>query len=92
MNKRNREQLRASIARDLVQGQGGNSPTRDLLRQYVPLGEIVSAAELEGQPGTGAERWWVGVADPLKSPDFARSETTGPEIPCADLIAGRYYG
>jgi hypothetical protein len=35
MNNRNREQLRAAIANDLVQGQGGHSPTRELLRQYV---------------------------------------------------------
>ena len=50
MNKRNREQLRASIARDLVQGQGGNSPTRDLLRQYTPLEGVVSAPETKKPP------------------------------------------
>src|SRR5216117_3520597 len=37
MNKRDREQLRASIAKDLVQGQGEHSPTKELLRQYTPL-------------------------------------------------------
>jgi len=42
MNKRDKEQLRASIARDLIQGQGGNSPTRELLRQYAPLEGIIN--------------------------------------------------
>ena len=42
MNKRDREQLRASIAKDLIEGQGEPSPTRELLRQYVPLEGIVS--------------------------------------------------
>src|SRR5213596_2736361 len=42
MNKRDREQLRASIAKDLVQGQGEHSPTRDLLRQYAPLEGIIA--------------------------------------------------
>src|SRR6266496_4400656 len=43
MNKRDREQLRASIAKDLVQGQGEHSPTRDLLRQYAPLEGIITS-------------------------------------------------
>jgi hypothetical protein len=42
MNKRDMQQLKASIARDLVQGQNENSATRDLLKQYVPLNGIVS--------------------------------------------------
>ncbi len=42
MNKRDREQLRASIAKDLVQGQGEHSPTRELLKQYAPLEGIVT--------------------------------------------------
>ncbi len=42
MNKRNREQLKASIARDLVEGQGEHSATRDLLKQYAPLEGIVT--------------------------------------------------
>ncbi len=42
MNKRDREQLRASIAKDLVQGQGEISATRELLRQYAPLQGVVS--------------------------------------------------
>ncbi len=45
MNKRDMQQLKASIARDLVQGQGDNSATRDLLKQYVPLNGIVSKLE-----------------------------------------------
>jgi hypothetical protein len=42
MNKRNREQLRAAIGNDLVQGQGDHSATRALLRQYAPLEGIIS--------------------------------------------------
>ena len=42
MNKRNREQLRAAIGNDLVQGQGDHSATRELLRQYAPLEGIIS--------------------------------------------------
>jgi hypothetical protein len=42
MNQRNREQLRAAIANDLIQGQGGHSPTRELLRQYAPLEGIIA--------------------------------------------------
>jgi hypothetical protein len=42
MNKRDREQLRASIAKDLVQGQGEHSPTKELLKQYVPLEGIIT--------------------------------------------------
>ena len=49
MNKRDIQQLKASIARDLVQGQGDNSATRDLLKQYVPLNGIVSKPEQEIQ-------------------------------------------
>ncbi len=47
MNKKDREQLRESIARDLIEGQGGNSPTRELLRQYAPLEGIITPAESE---------------------------------------------
>jgi hypothetical protein len=39
------QQLKASIARGLVQGQSDNSATRDLLKQYVPLNGIVSKPE-----------------------------------------------
>ncbi len=42
MNKRDREQLKASIAKDLIEGQGEPSPTRELLRQYAPLEGIVT--------------------------------------------------
>ena len=47
MNKRDMQQLKASIAKDLVQGQGDNSATKDLLKQYVPLNGIVSKPEPE---------------------------------------------
>jgi hypothetical protein len=42
MNKKSREQLKASIARDLVQGQGEHSPTKELLKQYAPLEGIIT--------------------------------------------------
>lgn len=42
MNKRDREQLRASIAKDLVQGQGEHSPTKELLKQYASLEGVVT--------------------------------------------------
>ncbi len=44
MNKKDREQLRESIARDLIEGQGSSSPTRELLKLYAPLEGIVSTA------------------------------------------------
>jgi hypothetical protein len=55
MNKRDMQQLKASIARDLVQGQGDNSATRDLLKQYVPLNGIVSKPESNAQPQVPVE-------------------------------------
>ena len=45
MNKRDMQQLKASIAKELIQGQNDNSATRDLLKQYVPLNGIVSKPE-----------------------------------------------
>ena len=42
MKKTDREQLRASIAKDLVQGQGAHSPTKELLRQYAPLEGVIT--------------------------------------------------
>src|SRR5439155_1982973 len=58
MKKRDREQLRASIARDLVQGQGERSPTRELLRQYAPLAGVVTTPNLPPQPGGGVLSLW----------------------------------
>jgi hypothetical protein len=55
MNKRDMQQLKASIARDLVQGQGDNSATRDLLKQYVPLNGIITKPEQEIQPQISVE-------------------------------------
>ena len=49
MNKRDIQQLKASIAKDLIQGQSDNSATRDLLKQYVPLNGIISKPEPEIQ-------------------------------------------
>lgn len=42
MNKRDMRQLRASVARDLIQGQGEHTATRDLLKQYAPLEGVVT--------------------------------------------------
>src|SRR5213596_889180 len=54
MNKRDREQLRASIAKDLVQGQREHSPTKELLKQYAPLEGIVTtpAPDISRRPGS----------------------------------------
>src|SRR5438094_8385104 len=54
MNKRDREQLRASIAKSLVQGQGEHSPTKELLKQYAPLEGIITtpALDVSRQPGS----------------------------------------
>ena len=51
MNKRDREQLRASIAKDLVQGQGEHSPTKELLKQYAPLEGVITTQAIAPQPG-----------------------------------------
>src|SRR5947199_2925231 len=52
MNKRDREQFRASIAKDLGQGQGKHSPTKELLKQYAPLEGIIAtpAADVSRRP------------------------------------------
>jgi hypothetical protein len=55
MNKRDMQQLKASIAKDLIQGQSDNSATRDLLQQYVPLNGIVSKPDPEIQPPAPVE-------------------------------------
>src|SRR5205814_8517023 len=54
MNKIDREQLRASIAKDLVQGQGEHSPTKELLKQYAPLEGIITtpAPDISRRPGS----------------------------------------
>jgi hypothetical protein len=53
MNKRNREQSRVAIANDLVLGQGGHSPTRELLRQYAPLEGVFATYGSLRQNGLG---------------------------------------
>jgi hypothetical protein len=56
MNKREKEQLRVSIARDLIQGQGGGSPTRELLKQYAPLqGVVTPISPEESSPSSPPE-------------------------------------
>ena len=49
------QQLKASIARDLVQGQSENSATRELLKQYVPLNGIISKPEQDIKTQTPVE-------------------------------------
>ncbi len=51
MNRRDREQLRATIAKDLAEGQGEHCPTRELLKQYAPLDGILTAPESDDSPG-----------------------------------------
>src|SRR5205809_8115871 len=58
MNKREKEQLRASIAKDFVQGQVDSSPTRELLRQYAPLEGIITTPSPNVSPLT-ARSWPV---------------------------------
>ena len=53
MNKRDREQLRVSIAKDLVQGQGEHSPTKELLKQYAPLEGIITTPARDVSPRPG---------------------------------------
>jgi hypothetical protein len=55
MNKRDRQQLRASIARELIQGQGEHSATKELLKQYAPLEGIVTTSPLKiaARPASG---------------------------------------
>ena len=50
MNKRDREQLRACVAKDLVQGKRDHSPTKELLKQYAPLDGIVAPPGADGSP------------------------------------------
>jgi len=45
MNKRNREQLRASVASDLAQGKRTPSATKELLKQYAPLEGVLSPVD-----------------------------------------------
>ena|SRR2546422_10862923 len=53
MNERDREQLRASIAKDLVQGQDEHSPTKELLKHYAPLEGILTAPAPDVSPRPG---------------------------------------
>lgn len=59
MNKRDREQLRASMTKDVVQSQGEHSRTRELLKQYASLEGIVTGPEpdesLQSPPAEAAE-------------------------------------
>src|SRR5437773_11917167 len=84
MKKRDREQLRASIARDLVQGQGERSPTRELLRQYAPLAGVVTTPNLPPQPG--------GRAQPVENSLAPRATVALPALSSlARLPAGHVH-
>jgi hypothetical protein len=63
MNKKDREQLRASILSDLTLGKEAHSPTKDLLKRYAPLEGILTPAVEEGFPPGATTRT---PADPLQ--------------------------
>src|SRR5262245_527718 len=60
MNNGSREQLTAAIANDLIQGRGGHSPTRELLRQYASVEGIIT----KSAPGISPES---GYAQPVEN-------------------------
>jgi hypothetical protein len=80
MNKRERELLRESIARDLIQGQGGSSPTRELLKQYAPLQGIITPDTPE-EPSSSphpepVENTMAGAATVARNDDSAWNSAT----------------
>jgi hypothetical protein len=52
MNKRNREQLRACVAKDLIQGKRSSSATTDLLKQYAPLDGLLTPQVADHTPSS----------------------------------------
>jgi len=78
MNKRDMQQLKASIAKDLIQGQGDNSATRDLLKQYVPLNGIVSKPEPEIRHEMPVENCLAPRATVAPYATLARHATLAP--------------
>jgi len=57
MNKRNREQLRASVASDLAKGKRNSSATVELLKQYAPLeGVLTRRVDIQTQGPSPVEK------------------------------------
>jgi hypothetical protein len=75
MNKRDMQQLKASIAKDLIQGQSDNSATRDSLKQYVPLNRIISKQEPEIRKEMPVENCLAPRACPEPHATVARGAT-----------------
>jgi hypothetical protein len=88
MNKRDRQQLKESIARDLEQGQGEHSPTKELLKQYVPLEGVVTLPEPKSRyrPGLAlVEKSLAPAATVAQTKDSAWHDAT--EAPDATLAS-----
>src|SRR5437667_9533072 len=88
MNKRDREQLRASIAKDLGQGQGEHSPTKELLKQYAPLEGIVTtpAPDISRRPGS-AQPVENSLAPQAPVAQKERQPCHGATVPPAATVA-----
>lgn len=73
------QQLKAAIARDLVQGQGEHSPTKELLKQYVPLEGIITPPTHETVENTMVPRATVAP----HAPSSALHATVAPDATVA---------
>ena len=86
MNKRDREQLRTSIAKDLVQGQGEHSPTKELLRQYAPLeGVVTTPAKGKGTRLFGVRRNGTDLAKAVSGHLCPFAKNTTPSRPTSPI-------
>ena len=75
MNKKDRQELKASIARDLIQGQGEHTATRELLKQYAPLeGDITTPSDGTSPRQQVRGRMWRQAAS------RRRGRPTGPAM------------
>src|SRR6185503_605625 len=93
MNKRNREQLRASVANDLVQGKRNSSATTDLLKQYTPL-EGILTPQVADTPASAApvEKSLAPHATvvPGRSPAWHDANVAAPASVAADATVEQY--
>jgi hypothetical protein len=93
MNKKDRQQLEASIARDLIQDQGAHTATRELLKQYAPLEGVITAltngASMRPKPSPPVEKTLAHdttVAPERDSPWHAAKEASpATAVPDATL-------
>jgi hypothetical protein len=88
MNKRDRQELKESIARDLEQGQGEHSPTKELLKQYAPLEGVVTLPESKSRhrPGLAlVEKSLAPAATVVQTSGSAWHDATG--VPDATLAS-----